>query len=188
MTAIRWSAGKGVIFMALALGILLPFDIKSTAKPGETSVGISEQRLERQELLVELAFKRAIKVNREKVPTELALPSGLPEATPQPDPSFTGGVDNQEEISFLIELYAAKYGIESQTLEEIAKCESRYNPEATGESGERGLTQFLHSTWLDTPQARFGWDAAYHPAINIEAAAWMLSQGRTGEFYAIPCS
>lgn len=196
MTAIQWPARSSLIVLVLVLGTLILAGTKSAAKPGETPSGISEQRLERQ-YLVEPAFKKALeaakaiessrkksaeKKSAEKEPAELVLPSGVPTVTPQTDPNLADGVNIKEETDSLIELYAAKYGVATSTLEQIVECESRYDPEATGSAGERGLAQFLFGTWFTTPQARFGWDAAYHPAVNIEAAAWMLSQGRAQEW------
>jgi soluble lytic murein transglycosylase-like protein len=205
--------GAGLILLAIAMGFSLLADTKRVANPRETSSGLSEG-FERQNPLVEPALRRAIKnieANREKVPTELALPSGSPEGLPQTtpqaaaeadsaakvyaaglgsgqlSPNLADGVTSQEEINLLVELYAAKYGVDAWTLREIARCESTDNPWGTGKSGERGLTQFLKSTWETTPLKVFGWEAAYHPAVNLEAAAWMLAEGRVGEFHAIPC-
>lgn len=172
----------------MVLGVSLLTDIKNVAKPGETSLGISDQKVERQDPLVEPALREAMRASRKEETAELVLPSGLPTGSPQTNPNLVDGVESREEITFLIQLYAAKYGVGNQILEQIVECESRYDPEATGRDEERGLAQFLHSTWLNTPQARFGWDSAYHPAVNIEAAAWMLSKGRIEEFHAIPCS
>lgn len=193
MTTFQWSVRGGFFLLSLALFFSFLPDQKSVARLGETPLGISEQKVERHHLaepalgqaeeLVSLLEKPAIRRQREAA--ELALPSGLPEAKPQTDPSLADGVTIQEESLFLIKLYAAKYGIPPKLLEEVIRGESNFNPEATGKEGERGLAQFLFGTWLTTPQARYGWDAAWHPAVNIEAAAWMLSQGRAGEFHAI---
>jgi len=197
LSTIRWSGGKGFILFALALLFSLPTDIKSVAKPGETSLGISEQKVERHHL-AEPALRQFIEFRKEVIASgkhlaestaaELALPSGLLSGTPQNslDPEFADGVSTLEENLFLIDLYAAKYGVQPQILGQIVEAESRHNPEAQGREGERGLGQFLSSTWLGTPQGeKYGWDAAWHPAVNIEAIAWMLSQGRIGEFHAI---
>lgn len=184
MTIFRRSVRSGLVILVIALGASLLTDTRGVAELGETSSGLSETYP-----LVEPALRRAIeelKANREEVvPTELALPSGVPTVTPQTDPNLADGVDVREEADSLIKLYAAKYGVATSTLEQIVECESRYDPEATGSAGERGLAQFLFGTWFTTPQARFGWDAAYHPAVNLEAAAWMLSERRVGEFHAL---
>lgn|GEM_PF-5342256 len=190
LTTIRWSVGSGLILLAIVLGASLFADAKTVAEPGETSLGFSITRLKRH--LVEPALERAIEnieANREKVPTELALPSGLPEGSPHTTPQAAQppGMTTQEEIDFLVHVFALKYGVDPSTLREVARCESTDNPWANGKEGERGLTQFLKSTWEDTPLEVFGWDAAYHPAVNLEAAAWMLAEGRIGEFHAIPC-
>lgn len=185
MTTFRWSVGSSIIILSLALGISLLTNTKSVAKPGEISSGISEQKLERQVLLVEPALKQFTELFRETA--ELALLSGLLTRSPHINFDLTDGVDNREESVFLIELYAAKYGVEAPLLEEVVRCESTYDPTETGGEGERGSTQFMYETWLETPQGQYGWDAAYHPAVNIEAAAWMLSKGRIEEFHAVPC-
>lgn len=190
LTAIRWSVGSSLILLAFVLGISLFFpDAQNAAKPGETSSGISEQRSERQDLLVEpaLNLKQLVKSHKEETAAELALPSGLPTGLPQKDLNLADGMNDQEEAIFLATLYAAKYGVDSFLLGEVVRCESTYNPTATGREGERGHGQFLRSTFLGTPQGKYGWEAAYNPAVNIEAIAWMLSQERADEFHAVPC-
>lgn len=206
MTTARWLTGGVLIVLALVLGLSVLPHAESAATPGETPVSdVSEQRLERH--LVEPALRRAIEANREKVPAELALPSGLPEKglpqatpqsvdsgpkvqatgldSPQPALSLADGVTIQEEIDLLVALYSTKYGVDPSVLRDLARCESTDNPGANGKEGERGLAQFLRSTWETTPLEAFGWDAAYHPAINLEAAAWMLREGRIEEFHAL---
>ena len=162
MSTTRRSVGATLIILVLTLFFSLPTDTKSVAKPGETSLGISEQKAERHHL-VEPALWQLIEFRNQlgmefqelakklsKKTAELALPSGLASSQPQTDPTLADGADNQEELIFLVELYAAKYGIDEQTLEEIVEKESHHNPEATGREGERGLGQFLLGTWLTT--------------------------------------
>ena len=190
MTTIRWSVRSSLILLVFVLGISLFFlNTQSAAKPGETSSGISEQKSERQDLLVEPALnpKQLVKLHKEETTAELALSSGLPTGLAQKEPNLADGVDEQEEAIFLAILYAAKYGVDSDLLKEVIRCESTYNPTATGREGERGHGQFLRSTFLGTPQGKYGWEAAYNPAVNIEAIAWMLSQERADEFHALPC-
>jgi hypothetical protein len=63
----------------------------------------------------------------------------------------------------------------------IAKCESGYNPNAINPSGAAGLFQFMPSTFRNTPPGRAG-GSIWDPAANSQAAAWMYSQGRQGEW------
>jgi soluble lytic murein transglycosylase-like protein len=63
----------------------------------------------------------------------------------------------------------------------IAKCESGYNPYAQNPSGASGLFQFMPSTFANTPPGRAG-GSIWDPTANSQAAAWMYSQGRQGEW------
>jgi soluble lytic murein transglycosylase-like protein len=63
----------------------------------------------------------------------------------------------------------------------IAKCESGYNPYAQNPSGASGLFQFMPSTFANTPPGRAG-GSIWDPTANAQAAAWMYSQGRQGEW------
>jgi hypothetical protein len=63
----------------------------------------------------------------------------------------------------------------------IAKCESGYNPHAVNPSGASGLFQFMPSTFAKTPPGRAG-GSIWDPSANSQAAAWMYSQGRQGEW------
>lgn len=63
----------------------------------------------------------------------------------------------------------------------IAKCESTYNPYARNPSGAEGLFQFMPSTFANTPPGRAG-GSIWDPTAQSQAAAWMYSQGRQGEW------
>jgi hypothetical protein len=63
----------------------------------------------------------------------------------------------------------------------IAKCESGYNPNAVNPSGASGLFQFMPSTFANSPPGRAG-GSIWDPVANSQAAAWMYSQGRQGEW------
>ncbi|OGZ17625.1 MAG: hypothetical protein A2Z78_00530 [Candidatus Nealsonbacteria bacterium RBG_13_36_15] len=191
----RKPAGSILVALAtiLTMSFLLPVDTENATEYRDASSSFS---------VVEPALRKVIadtETNREEVPTELALPSTtpqvantargetIPEVKVPVGESNPGQLEIQKEIDILVQFYAAKYGVDPSILRDVARCESRDNPEATGKEGERGVAQFMKSTWEGTPMGRFGWNAAYHPAINIEAAAWMLSEGRVSEFHAIPC-
>lgn len=69
-------------------------------------------------------------------------------------------------------------------MDHLAQCESGYgtNPSAyDGSSGHWGAFQFNSGTWLGTPPGQRG-----EPATNdwaaAEGTAWMLAQGRRGEW------
>ena len=207
----RRSAGSKLILLAIALGVSLLAEVGVADR--EISSGLSAENRRQDhtvDALVEPALSKAPEIlgaNRVNDPTELALPSVT--VTPQPQlataetdsirvqalgvtpsqpvPNLADGVTVQEEIDSLVTLYSAKYGVSAVTVREIVWCESTDDPSATDPSGARGNGQFIKSTWESTPMAIFGWDSAYHPAVNIEAIAWMLQQGRVSEFHAIPC-
>ena len=63
----------------------------------------------------------------------------------------------------------------------IAKCESGYNPHAVNPSGASGLFQFMPSTFAKSPPGRAG-GSIWDPVANSQAAAWVYSQGRQGEW------
>lgn len=63
----------------------------------------------------------------------------------------------------------------------IAKCESGYNPNAVNPSGATGLFQFMPSTFANTPPGKAG-GSIWDPVAQSQAAAWMYSQGRQGEW------
>ncbi len=56
--------------------------------------------------------------------------------------------------------------------EQIAWCESRYNPNAVNsDSDAEGLFQFLATTWAGTP---FASASRLDPSANAHAAVWLL--------------
>jgi hypothetical protein len=75
---------------------------------------------------------------------------------------------------------AVNYGQDCQAMINVASCESTLNPNAVGRAGEIGLFQFLPGTWSSTPYAG---SSPYDPVANANAAAWMWSVGRRGEWY-----
>lgn len=67
----------------------------------------------------------------------------------------------------------------------IAWVESRNDPNATNpRTKAAGLFQFLHSTWLTTPQGQIGL-SPYDPVAATDAARWMVAQGRIREWVAV---
>jgi soluble lytic murein transglycosylase-like protein len=67
----------------------------------------------------------------------------------------------------------------------VAKCESGYNPNAENPSGAEGLFQFMPSTFAGTPPGKAG-GSIWSPVASSQAAAWMYSQGRQGEWECNP--
>jgi hypothetical protein len=88
----------------------------------------------------------------------------------------SGGGD----ITSLIYDAAAAYGQPADDMLRVATCESGLDPNAINGPGDtHGLFQFLPSTWASTPYAGY---SMYDPWANANAAAWMWSQGRRGEW------
>ena len=94
---------------------------------------------------------------------------------PADDGYYTG-----DEIVQIIYAAADTYGQSGSAMLAVAQCESLLDPSATNAwSGAAGLFQFLPGTWATTPWAG---DNMYDPVANANAAAWMWSVGRRGEW------
>ena len=79
-------------------------------------------------------------------------------------------------------IYAAadRYGQPREDMLRVATCESALDPNAVNaSSGASGLFQFMPSTWQTTPYAD---QDIFDPTANANAAAWMWSVGRRGEW------
>lgn len=75
---------------------------------------------------------------------------------------------------------AAAYGQDGNALLAVASCESGLDPGAyNASSGASGLFQFLPGTWASTP---YGGSSVFDASANANAAAWMWSMGRRGEW------
>ena len=105
--------------------------------------------------------------------------------------NLAGIVDYKAEAEVLIALYAAEYTSPDQLIDpclmaRIIELESGFDPGQIGADGELGEAQFLPSTFAGTPLSRYGLKSASHPAISIEAFAWMINQGRITEWTTLP--
>jgi uncharacterized protein YraI len=95
-------------------------------------------------------------------------------------PGSDGGASTGTDIVSIIYAAAAAYGQSGDAMLAVAQCESLLNPNAyNSSSGASGLFQFLPGTWASTPWA--GQDI-FDPVANAQAAAWMWSVGRRGEW------
>jgi uncharacterized protein YgiM (DUF1202 family) len=85
-----------------------------------------------------------------------------------------------EELVQIIDAAADTYGQPREDMLRVATCESELNPAAVNaSSGASGLFQFMPGTWATTP---FADQDIFDPVANANAAAWMWSQGRRGEW------
>lgn len=90
-------------------------------------------------------------------------------------PAAVGG-----DVVSIVYAAAAAYGQDGNALLAVASCESGLNPGAyNASSGASGLFQFLPGTWASTP---YGGSSVFDASANANAAAWMWSMGRRGEW------
>jgi uncharacterized protein YraI len=113
-------------------------------------------------------------------PGESGGSSDEPADDPAPAAAPAAPASSGNPIIDIITEAANKYGQNPQTMLAVARCESGLNPNAyNARSGASGLFQFLPGTWRTTPFASYsifdGW-------ANANAAAWMWSVGRRGEW------
>lgn len=98
-----------------------------------------------------------------------------PTPSPTPAPAASGG-----SITEIITEAANRYGQNPAAMLAVARCESGLNPNAyNARSGASGLFQFLPGTWRTTPYASY---SIFDAWANANAAAWMWSVGRRGEW------
>lgn len=103
--------------------------------------------------------------------------------TPPPGQSSAHAASSEyteDQILGIIREAAAAHGQSASDMERVARCESGLNPYAIGGGGAWfGLFQFVPSTFAGTPYADH---EIFDPWANAQAAAWMWSQGRKGEW------
>lgn len=104
-----------------------------------------------------------------------ATKANEPDPAPAPQPAASGGT-----IIDIITAAAQRYGQSPAAMIAVARCESALNPRAVNRSsGASGLFQFMPGTWRTTPYAA---QDIFDPVANANAAAWMWSVGRRGEW------
>jgi uncharacterized protein YraI len=100
-----------------------------------------------------------------------------PETAPAPVAAPAG---SGNPIIDIITVAATRYGQSPAAMIAVARCESNLDPRAVNRSsGASGLFQFLPGTWRTTPYAG---ESIFDPRANANAAAWMWSVGRRGEW------
>ncbi len=113
------------------------------------------------------------------VPTPTAVPLPLPTAIPAPQPVVAAPVD----LDGLFSKYASEYGVDTDVLKRIAKCESGFNPTSNNAGMYLGMFQFAHGTWVAN-RNRMGVDPNPDLRMNAEeairTAAFVISRGGRG--------
>ena len=108
-------------------------------------------------------------------PAAAPTPAPVPTPTPPAAPANPGG-----SITEIITAAANRYGQSPSAMLAVARCESNLDPNAVNKSsGASGLFQFLPGTWKTTPYASY---SIFDPWANANAAGWMWSVGRRGEW------
>ena len=86
---------------------------------------------------------------------------------------------SQELIESFIVQAARRYGQDPDDMLRVARCESNLVATAVNPAGSYGIFQFVRSTWESTPYAD---NDVFEAWANANAAAWMWSAGRRGEW------
>ena len=108
------------------------------------------------------------------------LTPSTPPPPPPPPPAPAPRASSGNAIVDIITEAAVEYGQSPAELLRVARCESNLDPSAYNpRSGASGLFQFLPGTWRTTP---FAGSSIFDPRANANAAAWMWSVGRRGEW------
>jgi uncharacterized protein YraI len=96
------------------------------------------------------------------------------------DSGSASGAGSKDDIVSIIYAAADKYGQPRADMLRVAECESNLDPNAVNPvSGTSGLFQFMPSTFASTPYAG---DSIFDPWASANAAGWMWSVGRRGEW------
>lgn len=91
-----------------------------------------------------------------------------------------GSSYSEDQVVDIINEAANNYGQSPDAMVRVARCESGLDPNAVGGGGAyHGLFQFVPSTFAGTPYGDYD---IYDPWANANAAAWMWSEGRKGDW------
>lgn len=87
---------------------------------------------------------------------------------------------SEQQVVDIIHEAAVNYGQSPDDMLRVARCESGLDPYAVGGGGAYyGLFQFVPSTFANTPYGQYEITDAW---ANANAAAWMWSEGRKGDW------
>lgn len=108
--------------------------------------------------------------------------------TPPPKPVVAPVAQPQGDVQSIIVKWANFYGVSSDLLLRIARCESTFNPSAVnrnyfaGGGNPSGLFQFLPETF-NRYSSKAGFSGnVFNPDDNAHAAAYAFSHGGAGEW------
>ena len=91
-----------------------------------------------------------------------------------------GASYSEDQIVDIIYEAADNYGQSRDAMLRVARCESGLDPTAVGGGGTyHGLFQFVPSTFAGTPYGEYD---IYDPWANANAAGWMWSEGKKGNW------
>jgi hypothetical protein len=91
-----------------------------------------------------------------------------------------GASYSEDQIVDIIYEAAENYGQSRDAMLRVARCESGLDPNAVGGGGAyHGLFQFVPSTFAGTPYGEYD---IYDPWANANAAGWMWSEGKKGNW------
>jgi uncharacterized protein YraI len=113
-------------------------------------------------------------------PAPEPAPDVAPPAESAPPPEPAGVSYSERQIIQIIHEAADKYDQPREDMVRVARCESNLDPYAVNSgANNHGLFQFVPDTFAGTPYG--GYDI-YDPWANANAAGWMWSEGRRGEW------
>lgn len=109
-------------------------------------------------------------------PEVLSSPTSEPSPTSIPTPTEVQDYWSPPEMDPIFARYAGEYGVDKNTLERIAVCESHFNPNARN-GAYLGMFQFSESSWISA-RSQMGLDTNPDLRTNVEesirTAAYML--------------
>lgn len=167
--------GSGVAYPATDLtlrsGPSASYDALATIPAGEpvSLTGVMESGFVRVEYDGQVGWLATDSLSMPADPTPATSPRG----------TEARRVYSRQEIVQIIYDAADRYRQPRADMLRVAECESNLDPYAVNPSGSYGLFQFIDSTWQSTPYADRD---VFDPRANANAAGWMWSVGRRGEW------